>query len=70
MYATSLDGDPHYWLEKLGGCSSIIQWQQIDGIQSAHEPLTEENNANGIIDGAEILKSRRVEVQEEKEKCI
>lgn len=57
LFASGEDGDPYYWLEKLGCYSPIIHLQQTDGKSSAHKPFTPEWNEKGIIDAGKILKA-------------
>lgn len=57
LFASPEDGDPYYWLEKLGCYSPIIHLQQTDGNASAHKPFTETENQKGIIHGPKVLKA-------------
>ncbi|MFC2124125.1 TIM barrel protein, partial [Bacteroidota bacterium] len=55
LYASYDDGDPCYWIEKLGCFSPIIHLQQTDGTHSSHLPFIDEHNEKGIITGEEVL---------------
>lgn len=56
-FACEEDGDPYRWLERLACYSPIIHLQQTNGLVSAHQPFTQECNAQGIIWGDAVLRA-------------
>jgi sugar phosphate isomerase/epimerase len=67
LFAKYEDGDPYFWLAKLGCYSPIIHLQQTDGKSSLHLPFTQECNETGIIFGDSVLKAikKSYELKEE-----
>lgn len=57
LFALESDGDCYETLRKLGCYSPIVHLQQTNGSVSAHIPFTEEENARGKINGADVLKA-------------
>ncbi len=57
LFSTKLDGDCYAWIKRLGGYSPVIHLQQTNGNNSLHLPFTDEQNKEGIITGAKILKA-------------
>lgn len=57
LFAEYEDGDPYMWLERLGAYSPVVHLQQTNGNSSAHLPFTKEHNANGMINGRQVVES-------------
>lgn len=57
LFSPEKDTSCYEWLREIGCYSPVIHLQQTNGNSSAHRPFTEENNKQGIIHPAKILKS-------------
>ena len=55
LFAKEEDGDLYAWARRVGRYCPIVHLQQTDGKRSAHQPFTDEFNAQGIVDPAKLL---------------
>ena len=57
LFSEQKDCNPYNWLKELACFSPIIHLQQTDGISSSHKAFSPENNKDGIIKPAQVLKA-------------
>jgi len=57
MFSNEKDSDCYTWLSELGCYSPIVHLQQTNGQSSAHLHFTQENNAQGKIEGKRLLEA-------------
>jgi len=57
MFSEEKDCNPYNWLKELACFSPIIHLQQTDGIISSHKAFSPDNNKDGIIKPAKVLKA-------------
>jgi len=64
LFADPRDSDLYSWLSLLGCYSPIIHLQQTNGKTSSHQPFTQENNINGIVQPKKVLQALARSFQE------
>ena len=67
LFAGPAEGDCYETLRLLGCYSPIVHLQQTNGLQSAHLPFTDAENARGIVRGMDVLRALKASYDREEE---